>query len=136
MRFRASDVELELLQERRKAQLIHNSTTVLFDFDPPHPHIHVDSEVVLFLLSDFELLFRHLLSPLLRSSAEHPSHRRAYRLVLSMNAANPATGAAYPFFELRAYPLDMLLPGLQFLDRNNPADPLVAGERCDILPFR
>src|SRR5208283_1043905 len=52
-----------------------------------------------------------------------------------MNAAWPATRSAHSFFKLRAYPFDVLLSGLRFLDRDCPANPLVARKRSDVLPF-
>jgi len=54
----------------------------------------------------------------------------------SMRTARPAARPPHPFFELRADPFDMLAPCLIFLDRDGPADPLVARERGYIFPSR
>src|SRR5262249_19188223 len=53
----------------------------------------------------------------------------------AVRTAWPATRPAHSFLQLRAYPLDVLLSGFQFLDRNNPADPLIACEWRYVLPF-
>ena len=53
-----------------------------------------------------------------------------------MNAACPTTGSAHSFFELRAYPLDMLPSCFRFLDGDGPAYPFVACERGEIFPRR
>jgi hypothetical protein len=52
----------------------------------------------------------------------------------SMRTAWPAAWPPHPFFEFRADPFDMLPPCLIFLDRDGPADPLVAREWRDVLP--
>lgn len=69
-----------------------------------------------------------------RSPLEHCSHRRAYRLVRAMSAAYPAARSAHSFLEFFDCPLDMFLSRLVFLHRNNPAYPLVARKRGNILP--
>ncbi len=51
-----------------------------------------------------------------------------------MRAARPATGPPHSFFQLRAHPFDVLLPGLRLLDGDGPADPLVARKGSNILP--
>lgn len=53
-----------------------------------------------------------------------------------MDAADPATGAAHTFDELRDGPLYVVLPGRGILDGYRPANPLVACQRGDILPRR
>ena len=53
-----------------------------------------------------------------------------------MQTARPAARAPHSFFELRADPFDMLPPCLILLDGDGPADPLVAGERRNVLPGR
>lgn len=58
--------------------------------------------------------------------------RRAYSAV---RTAWPATRPAHSLLKLRAYPLNVLLSGFRFLDRDNPADPLVACELRNILPL-
>ena len=54
----------------------------------------------------------------------------------SMRTAGPAAWTPHALFELRAHPLDMLPPGLIFLDGDGPADPLVARERRYVFPGR
>jgi hypothetical protein len=53
-----------------------------------------------------------------------------------MRAAGPAARPPNPFFELRAYPLDMLPPCLIFLDGDGPTYPLVTRERRYVFPCR
>jgi hypothetical protein len=53
----------------------------------------------------------------------------------AVRTAWPAARPATSFFQLRADSLDVLLPGFRFLDGDSPADPLIAGERRNILPF-
>jgi hypothetical protein len=55
--------------------------------------------------------------------------------ISAVRAAWPATRAAHSFFKLRADSLDVLLSGFRFLDGDSPADPLIAGEGRNILPF-
>ena len=52
-----------------------------------------------------------------------------------MRTAWPATRPAHSFLEFRAYPFNVLPSGFRFLDGDNPADPLVAREWRNILPF-
>jgi len=52
-----------------------------------------------------------------------------------MRAAGPAAGPPHTFLQLRADPLHVLSAGLRLLDREGPADPLVARERRDVLPL-
>ena len=52
-----------------------------------------------------------------------------------MRATGPAARPAHSFFKLCAHPLDVLLSRFRFLDGDDPADPFVARERCNILPF-
>src|SRR3989344_7112116 len=68
------------------------------------------------------------------SSGKHCSYRRAYRLVLAMNTANPTTRSPFSFFEFTDQPFDVLLSRFVLLYGNNPADPLVPSERCKVLP--
>ena len=58
--------------------------------------------------------------------------RRPYSAV---RTAWPATRPAHSFFKFRAYPLNVLPSGFRFLDGDNPADPLIAREWRNILPF-
>ena len=53
-----------------------------------------------------------------------------------MNATDPATRTAHSFLELAHHPFYMILSRCLLLDRDRPADPLVARERRDVLPFR
>jgi hypothetical protein len=62
-------------------------------------------------------------------------YRRAYRLILAMNTAQPATGPAYPLLEFTDRPFDMLLSRLVFLDESNPAYPFIARKGRKILPY-
>jgi len=55
---------------------------------------------------------------------------------LAMRASWPAARPAHALDEFRAHALDVLLPRLRFLHRNRPADPLIAGQRSDVLPCR
>lgn len=53
-----------------------------------------------------------------------------------MNAAVPTARSALPFFEFRNRSFDVFLSGLRVLYGDNPAYPLIAGERRDIFPGR
>ena len=53
-----------------------------------------------------------------------------------MRAAWPAAGAADAFFQLRNQPFEMFFRGLVLFDDDDPADPFVAGQRCDVFPCR
>lgn len=53
----------------------------------------------------------------------------------AVRTAGPATRAAHSFLKFCAYPLNVLLSGFGSLHRDNPADPLVASERRNVLPF-
>jgi hypothetical protein len=55
--------------------------------------------------------------------------------ISAVRTAGPATRAARSFFKLLADSLNVLLSGLRFLDGDSPADPLIAGEGRNILPF-
>ena len=52
-----------------------------------------------------------------------------------MNTAQPATRTAHPFLEFTDRPSNMLLSRLIFLNKRNPADPLIAREGRKILPY-
>jgi hypothetical protein len=56
-------------------------------------------------------------------------------LVSAVRAAGPATRAAHSFFQFRAYALDVLPSGFRFFDGDDPADPLIAREWRNVLPF-
>ena len=62
-------------------------------------------------------------------------YRRAYRLILAMNTAQPAARPAHAFLEFTDRPLNMLLSRLVFLNEGNPAYPLIARKGCKILPY-
>ena len=47
----------------------------------------------------------------------------------------PATRPTHSFLKLRAYPLNVLPPGFRFLYGGYPADPFIACEWRNILPF-
>jgi hypothetical protein len=51
-----------------------------------------------------------------------------------MGTATPAAGPALPCLEILLSSLEMLGSGLLFFDRDNPADPFIACEWCDVLP--
>jgi len=53
----------------------------------------------------------------------------------AVRAAGPATGPAHSFLQFRAHAFDVLPSGFGFLDGDHPADPLIARERGDVLPF-
>jgi hypothetical protein len=57
-------------------------------------------------------------------------------LISAVRTTWPATRPAYSFLKFRAYPLYVLPSGFRLLDGDNPADPLVARERRNILPLR
>jgi hypothetical protein len=56
-------------------------------------------------------------------------------LISAVRAAWPATRPPHSFFKFRAYPLNVLPSGFRFLDGDNPADPLIAREWRNVLPF-
>ena len=56
-------------------------------------------------------------------------------LTSAVRTAWPATRPAHSFLKFRAYPLDVLPSGFRFLDRDNPANPLIACQWRNILPF-
>ena len=62
-------------------------------------------------------------------------YRRAYLLILTMNAAQPAAWSTHPFLEFTESPFDVLTSGLVFLYRGNPAYPLIAREGRKTLPY-
>ena len=62
-------------------------------------------------------------------------YRRADRLILTMNTAQPATWPAHPFLELTDGPFHMLFSRLVFLDEGNPAYPLIARKGRKTLPY-
>src|SRR5208282_5267697 len=53
----------------------------------------------------------------------------------AVRTAWPATRSAHSFLEFCAYPLNVLPSGFRLLDGDNPADPFIAREWRNILPF-
>lgn len=51
-----------------------------------------------------------------------------------MDAPGPAARAAFSFGEFRVGPFDSTLPCFDEFGAFNPANPLVAGERGDVVP--
>jgi RNA polymerase sigma-70 factor, ECF subfamily len=73
-----------------------------------------------------------------RPAVQKPPARESgvWRNVFSaVRTAWPATRPPHSFLEFRAYPLNVLPSRFRFLDSDNPADPFVARERRNILPF-
>src|SRR5271154_6204830 len=56
-------------------------------------------------------------------------------LTSAVSTAWPAARPAHSFLKFRAYPLDVLPSGFRFLDRDNPANPLIACQGRNILPL-
>ena len=56
-------------------------------------------------------------------------------LFSAVRTAWPAARSAHSFLKFRAYPLDVLPSSFCFLDRDNPANPLIACQWRNILPF-
>jgi len=54
----------------------------------------------------------------------------------AVGASGPTTGAALSVLKAWTAPLDPAASRFCFLGRLNPTDPLVACERCNILPCR
>lgn len=71
----------------------------------------------------------------LGASTERPLHRRADGLVFAVDAAYPAAGSAFTFLQLGDGPFDVGLPGGRLLDGNIPANPLIAGQRRQAVPY-
>jgi len=53
-----------------------------------------------------------------------------------MRTPRPAAGPAFAFEQFGAGALDVMSPRLGLLDGNDPADPLIARQRCKIVPRR
>src|ERR1700686_736661 len=58
-----------------------------------------------------------------------------FGLISAVRTARPATRPVGSFFKFRTYPLNVLPSGFRFLDGDNPADPLIAREWRNVLPF-
>jgi len=73
---------------------------------------------------------------LLRAPAfvEDSPNRRANCLIRAVNTAHPATRTAFALLEFTGSPLNMVFSCLQLLNRDNPADPLVACQSRKIFP--
>jgi len=52
----------------------------------------------------------------------------------TVRTTGPATRAAHPAFHFRESFFDANIPRLRFFARRNPANPLTAGERSNIVP--
>lgn len=52
-----------------------------------------------------------------------------------MNTADPTAGAAHALDKFGTCPLDTALAGFDQFGAFDPAYPLVAGERCDVIPY-
>lgn len=52
-----------------------------------------------------------------------------------MNAADPTAGAAHALDKFGTCPLNTALAGFDQFGAFDPAYPLVAGERCDVIPY-
>lgn len=75
-----------------------------------------------------------ILAVFLQSLVQKRLYRGTYNLILAVNAANPAARTTYSFLKLRDYSFNMILPGVRFLNGSDPANPLVARERSQVLP--
>ena len=53
----------------------------------------------------------------------------------AVRTAWPAARSAHSFLKFRAYSLNVLSSRFRFLDGDNPADPLIAREWRNVLPF-
>lgn len=51
-----------------------------------------------------------------------------------MRTAGPATGTALTSLKVFGESAEMLLPGLHFLHRDDPTDPLIAGQWGEAIP--
>ena len=87
------------------------------------------------LVSTFPIAALSGLTELSASCATLDPDRAASALVSAVRTAWPATRPAHSFLKFRAYPLNVLPSGFRFLDGDNPADPLIAREWRNILPF-
>ena len=56
-------------------------------------------------------------------------------LTSAVRAAWPTTRPAHSFLKFRTHTLDVLSSSFRFLDRDNPANPLIARQWRNILPF-
>ena len=68
------------------------------------------------------------------SLVEYPLHRGADLFVRTMNAADPATGSAFPGEHFRAHDFDVACARPILFRVLNPADPLVAREWREAFP--
>jgi hypothetical protein len=53
----------------------------------------------------------------------------------TMRTTSPTTRPTHSLFKFRAQPLNVLPSGFRLLDGDNPADPFIARQGCNILPF-
>jgi hypothetical protein len=78
---------------------------------------------------------RKSLELLLGSFLDEVFLRRTQRFVASVNAAHKTARAAHPVMKFQAHPFNMLASGLRFLHRNDPANPLIASQWRQSLPY-
>jgi hypothetical protein len=71
---------------------------------------------------------------LFRSFTRRPSYRWTHRFVCSMNAPNPAAWPPHATFHFRERFFDTNSARFGLFAGNNPTDPFVTRERCDVLP--
>jgi hypothetical protein len=69
-----------------------------------------------------------------KSFAKNPLHRWTYRFVFTVRAADPATGAPFPFFEFADRTLHVFLSRLFSFDERHPTDPFIACEWRETFP--
>src|SRR5438105_11346098 len=70
------------------------------------------------------------------TTAQHPADRRAQFLVLAVDAAKPTTRPPLPLQQLGLQSLDVLAPRFCLLWPEHPAEPFIAGKRCEVFPRR
>jgi hypothetical protein len=71
-----------------------------------------------------------------RALIEYPLHRAAHLFICPVNTADPAARPAHAFEKFRDNSFYVIFSRCLLLDRDRPADPFVARERCEILPYR
>lgn len=70
-----------------------------------------------------------------RSSIEHTLSGWTDWFILSVRTAQPAAGTAHSFLELADYSLHMVGSSLLFLHESDPANPFIARQGSEVLPF-
>jgi hypothetical protein len=74
-------------------------------------------------------------APVAVQAEKKTANRKAAVVISAVRTAWPATRPAHSFLKFRAHPLDVLPSGFRFLDGDNPADPFIAREWRNVLPF-